>query len=406
MLLGSNEAKVSLALVFQRGVSFLIFLILSKCFIPSEYADFVIIFTLIFTINEIGNSGLLQGVTRHVAEKRKDILCVYKGLIFTTFVNTLLVQVVIGIVLFTLVNTDILSGKVLDNIYLIASYIFLTLMMSAFNSFFNGCGRYSNYLISFLLNGFLTLFFVLLTILLFDLSIQGILLSYIASMTIVIIYQSIVTRKQIDSHYSQETTRAIWGVGKWYFLWAILSVVESKFEIFYMSYLSLTDQLVYYDVAIKFVIFVQILITACVTVINPQVVSANTKEKTAILNKRINKLVLLLCSWNVICGILVPIFIWFYYAGVYNESIFCYLIVAVGVFFSILNFPLSAEIYKINKPQLFVVTGILGCTAKTLLAVILIPELGAIGAAINYSIVSLVVLIATKFLINFVKGRA
>lgn len=400
----SPEAHVAISNIFNKAVSFLVFSLISKHLLPGEYANFVIIMAVILAVSELGNTGILQGVTRHLAVCRANSNSV-DGVVFTALINGILIFLFIMVFFALGIEFGFLNDAVRDNSVLMSLYIVLSILMSIFNSTFNGLGRYSEYAFTLVISGSVLLLSTLFLFVFNDLSVSVLLGAYILSMSFSIFFQAYRLRDFIDLKYKSHITNNIWSFGKWYTVWAVFSILDNKFEVFLMSAISSPIQLAVYDVSTKYLLLVQVFISSAVTILNPELVAAKTDIELCVIKNKTKRIQRLLLLWCIMSIPIVYYFIDYYYGGRYDQSGFCYMIQSIGVVFLIYTFPLSAEIYRLGKPQFFMIAAITSALTKILFSLLLIPVWGSIGAAICFVLSSVAVYILTLLYVRvYLKG--
>lgn len=400
--LAIGTSTIFIANVINKGLGFLIFFLLAKTMGVQEYGKLTVVLAIISTISELVASGLNSSLVRYASiYKNKGDNYKLSALLTTSFINL----IILGLIFIAIINafssaiSDVLFHTYSYSEYVaISSYgILFTLLYSMYANLYLGLQQYKQYFFSSILLQVIRLLALAATVWIYDDSIQTILVVFILTpmFSFVLCYlfeKNILIRLK---HYDFEVLKEIFSFGKWVVLWGVVAVAQSKMDIYLLANLTTVEQVAYFDVALKFLSIVMIFFGAYGTALNPKMATLKKSDEIKMLVRSTYKMMYLMMLLLGLSFFLLPIMIELIFADKYTETIFPMRIMLASLFFYVWTLPFNASVYAIGKSQVFFYSALAVMVVNLISSLYFIPKLGAIGAAISYSLVNLTALLAS-----------
>jgi O-antigen/teichoic acid export membrane protein len=380
----------------QKFFTFSAFAFVSKNLTTKEYGNYVYLLLIIGIVLELVNAGLFQGIQNDISKK------IYlqdecKISINKSYTSIIILSVICFLIVFFMY---ILNSRSLQNenynIKFILFTFFIFILTSSLNSLGNivfiATQQFKLFLISILTQGISLLF--LLAILFYNKLQSSIIILFVFAISYFIANVFHLYKIKPKLIFDYNSFFSVFNKGKWYILWSIISVLESRTDMYLLSRkLSLTS-LAIFDIATKYLIIGQILTTILSQKYLPQLLANNDRS---IIEQKLKKVSLISVPFLILLIFPVGLFINIFYNGKYNDSILCYIIMTVALIFNLLNINNTSKLISNNlEKYLFFISFICFCI-KIPISVILIENLDSIGAAIATSFAQI-----TAFILFFI----
>jgi O-antigen/teichoic acid export membrane protein len=383
-MLKSKIAWLAYGNISIKIFGFLIFAIVSKTLPQSEYAKYAYYIFIIGIALELVNSGLIQGVQNEVSKNISNEK--YLKLLIDSSVSLgFLFSIASAIFVIGYLSVDKIDGKIdgiSPKLYIgLFIYIIFSTAYSVMNIIYIGIKESKQYFYSIITQGIIALVLVILLLVNEYKSPDNILIcigvSYVAG--------TLLQMKWIRPSFSisSKAISKLFSKGKWYALWSFASIIESRVELYLLSVLSTPKSFAIFDVSTKYLLIGQVLTLTLAQKFLPEILGSRSasdiKEQLSVLDKTTYKLIL----FNFILSIPVAVFIFIFYSGEYNESIYCFVILTLAMTFNIRNMNNTTKIISNEKEYLLFVVMIIVILIKIPVSWLLIVNLKEIGASIS-----------------------
>lgn len=383
----------------QRFFTFAIFAFLSKYFSSIEYGNYVYIILIIGLSLELSNSGLFQGVQNEISRTKFQVneRC---NIISASYFSTTF------IVLINIFVVCIIYFSNRSNIYQIYSTFELVLFIGGFiisSSFFSlgniiliGSSNVRSLFISNLIQGILSLVFI---IILFTSQRQNavlVLFSLSLSYFITIIYQIFVVKPIVSFKYLY--VKKLFNKGRWFVLWSLVSVLESRADSYLLSSKISLQAIAIFDIATKFLILGQLITSTLSQRYIPEILSNSELEINSSFRLRKTTISFIPILFFLILP--VSLFINVYYQGRYDKSIFCFGILTIGMCFNLLNILNTTKIIKYGAEKYLFILMTISLLIKLPIAFKLISEFDVFGASISSALSQFITFVIFYFFTN------
>jgi len=363
---------------------FLVFATISKTLPQAEYAKYAYYLLIIGAALELVNSGLFQGIQNEVSRNLSNVKYL-KLLIGTSvglgfLVSTFSALFVILYISIADPNANV-NGLSLALYIGVSCYIVFSTAYSLMNIIFIGIKDSKQYFCSVIIQGIFSFASILLLLVNGFGSPDNILACIGVSYFTGVLFQL----KRIRPNFLINSTviKKLFSRGKWYALWSFTSIIESRIDLYFLSILSTSKEFAIFDVSTKYLVIGQILTSTLAQKFLPEILDSSCEEdkkkQFTVLNRTTQKLVLV----NNILSIPVALFIFVFYSGEYNESIYCFFILTLAMIFNIRNMNNTAKIISDGEEYLLFIVMCIVVLIKFPMAWFLIAKFNEIGASIS-----------------------
>lgn len=373
-----------LANLTQKLFTFSAFALISKLLTKNEYGKYVYYILIIGFVLELVNAGLFQGIQNDIS-KKKELHFECKQSIDAAFTFNLLLSLLSFFIVFIFYFINLNKSENIFVIVVFLIFILTSSLNSLSNIVFIALQKSKLFLSSVIIQGFF-LFFFLFPI--FYLNIQSavlILFAFCLSYFFSNLFQFFKLRPKFNINHNQLIN--LFNKGKWYILWSLVSVLESRTDIYLLSTLSDFSQIAVFDIASKYMIIGQVITTILSQKFMPELLSNSNDFE---ISKKLKKVSFFLIPILVVLIIPISIFIKLFYSGLYDDSIFCYIILTIALIFNMLNINNTSKIILNNNEKYLFIISFLIFIVKIPIALFFISNFNVIGAAISTSLIQII----------------
>ena len=183
--------------------------------------------------------------------------------------------------------------------------------------------------------------------------------------------------------------------GNWMFIWAIICALQSRIDVVMLAQMTNTNQVAYYDIAMKYTRPLMMLFSAYGQVLQPLMAGYQNKKEIVFCVKSTYSF-LWKMSILLIMGILLANLGVKYIIGIqYLESVIPLRVILVGLIFFIWTMPYNTALYSMKKPYVFTIQSIIGLFVTIGGNYFILTEWGAIGASCVFLFVQFTCLICS-----------
>lgn len=380
----SRIASLALANFSQRVFTFLSFVLISRFLTPNEYGKYAYFLLVIGVVTELINAGFFQGLQNEISRNTSNAN-ILKSIInisyFTNFVLSIICCSVVCLIYFVL-ESDIISFKdktILGGIFVL--FIFCSSYYSLGNIVFIAKQDAKNFFLSIFFQGIISLF-LLSFFLYFDFKYAKIiLLGFSFSYLFGVLFQT--SKLKPVFHADLNAFFKILNKSKWFFLWSVSSVFESKIDMFFLSRNLNYSSLAVFDIASKYLIIGQVIITTLSQRFIPELLSK--KDGGFDIQQKIKKSSLFLIPFLILLIIPIGLFINIFYSGRYNDSIINYAILTIAMIFNLLNINNTSKLISNNLEKYLFFLTFFAFLIKIPISYLFIMKLNTIGASVSTS---------------------
>lgn len=171
---------------------------------------------------------------------------------------------------------------------------------------------------------------------------------------------------------------------KWIAFFTIIAAIASRIDTYVATYYLSLSEVGIYSVGVSLVGFVTQIVLALASVVAPKLTQKNPKEFITYF-KKLQAFVLLLALGGVLVGIPIgSVMIPLVYGSAYTASVLPFSILLIGNALFLVAVPVhTSVIYYFSYPKLFVYVTAIRLILTASIGVILVPQYGALGAAIS-----------------------
>jgi len=407
IILFKNVSLLFVGNIFSRGLNLISYIILAKALTTEDYGTLTVILSVITTMGDLINSGLTASTMRFTSQfAGKNNKEKISRLLATISINTVLLTIAfvgVSVIFSGTLSHYFLNGNY-ETLLIVAAFgLFTTFIFSNLYSMLQGLEDFSGMILITTIFGLERLIAIFTLSTTNNLSIQnGVYLFVVTPLIAIIVALSRLRMKHklslnFFNNYDFAIFKETLGFGKWMSAWSVVSIIQSRLDIYLLSSLTTSTQVSYYDIAQKFSSIVGMGLSAYANVINPQI--AKLTKKMLIINEVKKSLkVTLLMSTMLIAGIFIlPPVIQLIFGDKYSDALTPLRIMLGGLFFYMLTFPYNSAMYALGKSRAFFYTVTIQLIGNLIASYILLPRLGAIGASFSFVIVNFIAFICSYF---------
>ncbi|MBN1464035.1 MAG: oligosaccharide flippase family protein [Paludibacteraceae bacterium] len=389
-----NTSIVLFSNLISRGLGLITFILLAKYLSVSTYSALALILALIITLTDLINSGLNASVVRYTAiYKAHNQSDKISKLLSTTLINAITISCVIILVVFFLKNEFniffIKDGNYQPELFIASFGILTTFFLSIYAGIIQGLQSYFSLFVGSVLFSIIRLILILILLFTDNFKVNHIVLMFVIAPIPSILYYHLKLKLYVPNRilYDRHILKETFTFGRWMILWSIVTIIQSKLDLYLQGALSTPEHVSYFDVATKFVSVPLSAFIALGTVLNPKLASLNALDIPKILPKIM--LISLAMTIVLFIGCLIsPAFVSFFFEKKYIASYTPLQIMLLGLIPYVWCLPYTSALFAIGKSSAFFWTALFGLAINTVSSFYLIPKLGSTGSAISYCIVN------------------
>lgn len=384
--------KVFLGNVLSKALAFLVFYFYAVFMDVSEYGKVVLILAVVNTIVEMSSSGLNASLMRYVAKNHRNPS--YQNTILYTSILNSFVLFLIGFLLSLFFLDDIslmLFGDLkhqLEAILVVLSCIF-SFLFSMFSNFLLGKEDSGKYFYLVVLLPILRVLAVLYFVFSSEVTVDKVVyISFFSVFFTVIIFLFFVVG-QGGFFYSKSASANMFDYGLWMFLWAICAVVQSKFELFYLSFVLGSEALANYDVALKMLVLIMVIYTSYTALMKPKFSKCDSADEVRDVIKECKPFIFLISFMFFLSGMLVPEV--FPYIGFkkYQDSFYLFQVMSFSLSFFVFSSLFNSVVFSSGNSKAFFYISLIELFIKIISLIVLVGQWGVAGAAYSYAMINI-----------------
>jgi O-antigen/teichoic acid export membrane protein len=383
--INNKVAFLVFANLTQKFFTFSAFALVSKFLSREEYGTYVYYLLIIGIVLELANAGLFQGIQNDIS-KKSTIESERQKSINASYTSTLVLSLFcfLFVILFYSFNKEKFSYQGFNS-NILALIFFIFILTSSLNSLGNivfiALQKSKLFFLSVLFQGF-TLLTILTFLLFFKFqNANTVLIVFSFSYFISSAFQIYKIKPRLSIQKSQFIE--VFNKGKWYVMWSFISVLESRTDIYLLSKNSNFTSIATFDIASKYMIIGQIITTILSQKFLPELL-ANTERLS--IEKQLKKSTIFLIPALALLIIPIGLFIRFFYAGKYDVSIVCYIILTIALIFNMLNINNTSKLISNNFEKYLFILSLITFVLKLPIAIFLVSKYNVIGASVSTSI--------------------
>ncbi|MDX2196360.1 MAG: oligosaccharide flippase family protein [Cytophagales bacterium] len=359
--------------------------------------------TMVTNISAYGtNATLSRAISQFLqTENHQKIKLIFSTTVINVFFFSTLLCVIL--ILFS-ENISYFILKCSYNELVIAASIGIPILVlqNMYISYFNG---YQNFRVSMILNIIPSVFLLLAVSLLYYFNKNTLLcisLAFAICPLSFLLYFIFYNKDFFfPRYYNISILKDSFNFGKWMTLQSIIIIIQSKVDMFMLSYFNMIEQVSYYDIANKVQGIVLFLLGAYTTVLIPKMNTLRSKHE---IIKFVNKNLIvskILMAILIVVAIVSPFIINFLFSSKYAPSTLPLIIILLSLIPLVFIYPFNAALIAIGKSKIFFIVAIVQLIANVSISYILLPMYGAIGSGISYVLVNVISLIFAYYSYNY-----
>lgn len=384
--------------IVSKLLTFITFALLARYLTKIDYGNLIVLTGLITALGDLINSGLTAATMRFTSIFFKEEKYEKIGrLISLTIVNTLLLTIfLIGTMVLAADYISLYLFKENFTFLIIISTcgVFTTLIFSNIQSILQGVLDFKGYFIVNTLFGIERVLAIGAMILLGALSLNSAVFLFAFTPLIPILagFFLIYKRNKIPFvfTYDWKLMTELFNFGKWMNLWALVSVVQSRLDIFLLNSMTTPIEVSSLDVARRFVDIYGLGIGTYLSVMNPRIIAIRDFGELQKELRKFVRVILLLTLLLFFSAIGLPVIMIIVFGSKYTDSIIPLIIMLSSWIFYIWTSIFSAYFNSRGKSYIFFVTALIQLIANVITSLIVLKPLGAVGASVSYFVVNLV----------------
>lgn len=377
-----------------RSLNFVGFAIIANALSTTDYAHFAILIALVATITDLTTAGLNNSLVRYVAkfsgEKNYTKL---NALVSTSTINALIISAIITIGIAALSKSfsqTFLQDQHQGLLVLSSIAVLGTLLFGVFASTFQGLQDFKSSSAGNIAFSAAKVSLLAISIAYFPPSILSCIIVFTVTPFLILPFFAwrLVKQGIKPTRYDKTVMHETIHFGKWMVLWAIVSVAQSRLDVYLLSPLSTPEQVAYFDVAQKFSGIVMMAIASYGTILNPKLAS---NSNPIFLKREFNKS--LIISTFVSLGLVasaffLPAALDAIFSYKYHSSATPLRILLIGLIPYSFTLATNSLLFAWGKSYVFFVAALIGLLVNISASWLLIPTLGAIGSSVSIAIVN------------------
>lgn len=408
-----NSALVLLGNIISQITGFFVIVIIGRGLSVSDYGIYSVLNNISSFVTDLADMGMNGATTRFVAEYHsKEDYDLESALILYSMRRKIL-NIVIVFTILVIGARPIAKYMLHDEIhykwvYLVIVTCAVSLMIGAFRAILQGRQSFSRYFISMALWNIVWWLGIFIINYLGMLDVTTSLFAGVLSGIINLLlclrfvdYHQIKKTKSIPDEIRKKFNE----FGFWMALWALCAILQSRMDIFLLASLTTTEQVSYYDIAIKLTKPVLMVASAYSQVLNPQFASLNTQAEVSSRIKRLIKYVSLISLFIVACIIIVEPVVFVVFGHKYDSSIIPSRLLLFADGFFVWTIPYNSALYAMNKPFIFTIAAFAGLIVTVIGDLLLLGKYGAIGAAVTFILAQIIGLVVAIVSYNIIKNK-
>ncbi|GKU27271.1 polysaccharide biosynthesis protein [Clostridium folliculivorans] len=407
-LIGSVFRSMSFVLtanIISQLESFIFVIIATKTLSVEDYGIYTIVMTLIYTVIELSDMGMNGAVIRFSSqyysqnEYDKELEIVNMAL-KKKFRNSLIV--ILAIIIFSKYISIYFFSSTKYNLYFIISAfgIGFSLVNSLNNSILQGRRWYKKYFYSIVLSNLILLILILMLYFTNTLSVINIVAVNVACLLISMIISYRLANISIVNVFRYkpfhlDVVKNFNSFGMWMLMWSIMSIMQSKVDVFMLSTYASKEQVSYYDLAMKMTKPILMICSSYAQVLNPILATLTSKQHLKNNINKITKFVVFVTGIILISIVFAKPAIYLIFGNKYANSILPLDIILVSIIFFVWTIPFNGALYAMNKPYIFCIAAAVGLVTTITFNVLLLPRYGAIGASMTFLLAQIIGLVVS-----------
>lgn len=395
-----DVSLVFIANLTSNGINFFSFLLIAKILSNDDFGRLAVIMAIINGISDLSNLGMNATTIRYTAIfKAKNETDNVNILLSTVFTNIFSIGALIIVVFFLLSNyiTEIFFKDTDYSLYLILSSfgILIALLYSFFSAVFQGLQQFKSYLYFTI-----TLSVVKIILIFYIYFIHAFsLLNVFLIVAFTPVFSLLVSKFMLRGYkispflYKRSMVKSTFGFSKWIFLWSICVLLQTRVSTYLLASLTTMTEVSFYDMSKKLSNVIMFGLSSYSSVLNTRL--ASITDKSELLNKvRKTKYVIILISGLLVLSVFIfPLLLKLVFGAKYDGAIYPLGIILAGLIFYVWTYPYNSGLYSLGKSKVFFYQAAIGMVTEALLAYLLIPQYGAVGAAISFVIAYMIMMI-------------
>lgn len=392
-LLFLDSSIVFFSNISSRLIAFLLFYLYAKMLGVENYGLLSLVLVFVNAIVEMSSSGLNASLIRFSAKNGSSVPYL-NNLFSTSFFNLC----ILGFLIFSLclifkaqLSYFLFSSRNFESLILLSS---LTIVSSLFygqlSSFLIGIQGFKTYFVM-VVGLQLTRLLIFLPIYLFSyqLSVSFVTIIIMVSNIIIylLIYQYVDVKVRVKFYARKinvETSRFSF----WMILWAVIVILQSRIDYYFISdKLSLTD-VANYDVALKVISALMIVFTSYSAVLKPRFSKLQTIDLIKCEVRNTFKPVFFICIFVILTSFIFPSLVLYVYGDEYSGAMELLVIMIPSLIFYVLTLPLNNVIFAVGESRVFTYIVSVELFFKIILLNFLLPRFNLFGSGVTYSIIN------------------
>ena len=399
-----DVSLVFVANLTSNAINFFSFVIIAKYLTNDDFGRLAVIMAIITGISDISNLGMNATTIRFTAIfKSKNETEKINTLLSTVFTNILVISVIVIAVFFFasgfLTELFIKNSEYTSYLMLSSFGIAVALLYSFFSAVFQGLQRFNYYMYFTIVLSVLKIALIVLILFADSFTLLNVFLIIAFTPIISILFSKIWLRdfKINPFLYKRSMIKETFGFSKWMFLWSICAIFQSRISTYLLASLTTMTQVSFYDMSRKFSNVLMFGLGSYSSVLNTRL--ASITERNELLNKvKKTRYITILISFALAASVfLLPLGLKLFFGSKYDGAIYPLGIILIGLIFFVWTFPYNSGLYSLGKSKVFFYQALFGLGIEAGLAYLLIPNYGAIGAAISFVITYMIVMLMSIF---------
>jgi len=164
----------------------------------------------------------------------------------------------------------------------------------------------------------------------------------------------------------------------------VIVIITLKLDVWLMGYYLDQSQIGLYNIAARVALPLQLLLGAFTTVLWPRASSVTKAIEAKALLKKTFKASFVVAIFGVVYLLVVPMLIPVLFGNAYEKSVILARTIAIGYCIAILANPISVVGYSFGMARIYWIVNLLQMTVVIVMLILLLPRLGALGAALTF----------------------
>ncbi|KAB0327132.1 flippase [Janthinobacterium sp. PLB04] len=384
---GSKVAKDILKVlsgnVVAQGLSFLAIIIISRDLGPESYGDFALIIAIFTFLTQISDFGTSTSYVKFLSENKSEEKVIFSSVLIFKTLTGILFSAVIWFFSFDISGYFFSTERYEYYFRLAAIALVFHSVLGTVIAHFQGLEKFRQYSLVSISHYAIRFLAIVVVILAFAAGKRFEYFIYIYFFAVVIVSLSSVYILQAGFLFKWKYVEEIYKLGFWIFFSSVAVVVMMRIDVVMLKKLGDAEAVGFYSVASN-VAMILPLITMSITATLMPKMEAFLRESTI---REFIKKILKKTKYVILVSLLLqaasPLIIYILFGEAYLKSIPVLLVLVVSYMFGVIVNPISLIYYQIKKPFLLTAVNWGQLLIGYSLNLLLIPDFGAVGAAIS-----------------------